>query len=147
MQTQLPLASPQRGIWLDQRLHADLPLYNLGVYIAIDAALDIAVFESAVAALVRRHDALRTRLHGLGGKQVLPWQDFSASVGAGVGIRDLSAERNPDAAALSWMRQRIAEPFALDGPLFRIDLVRLSAGQWYCLMQYHHLIADGYSMA
>jgi amino acid adenylation domain-containing protein/non-ribosomal peptide synthase protein (TIGR01720 family) len=147
MQTQLPLASPQRGIWLDQRLHADLPLYNLGVYIAIDAALDIAVFESAVAALVRRHDALRTRLHGLGGEQVLPWQDFSASVGAGVGIRDLSAERNPDAAALSWMRQRIAEPFALDGPLFRIDLVRLSAGQWYCLMQYHHLIADGYSMA
>ncbi|NJO18310.1 MAG: hypothetical protein HC877_22030 [Thioploca sp.] len=46
------------------------------------------------------------------------------------------------------MQQRFNQPFELLGnPLFRYDLVKTHEDCYYWLMQYHHLIADGYSIA
>ena len=55
---------------------------------------------------------------------------------------------NPQQADQEWMQQRLIEPFELIGqPLFRYDLVKISANHYYVLGQYHHLIVDGYAIA
>ena len=144
--TSFPLTTPQREIWFDQALHAELPLYNIGGAVSLPTAIDPDCFTHAVTMLLQRHDALRLVL--LDDDDGIPLQSFSTDCIASVFIKDFSAEANADMAAQAWMQQRFIEPFTLRGQvLFRYDLVKVHETQWYWLMQYHHLIVDGYSVA
>ncbi|MES2939619.1 MAG: non-ribosomal peptide synthase/polyketide synthase [Pseudomonadota bacterium] len=143
-----PLTNSQHEIWLDQVLHAQLALYNLGASVRLAGPLDVQRFERAMSLLVRRHDNLRTMLLPPDGEGGTPRQVFrdASPAPARVELRDFSRESDPDAAAKDWMRQRLLEPFALYGePLFRQDLIRVGPDGWYWFMQYHHLIADGWT--
>ncbi|MBA2672273.1 amino acid adenylation domain-containing protein, partial [Ramlibacter sp.] len=143
-----PLTNSQHEIWLDQMLHAEVSLYNLGASVRLAGPIDVQRFERAVSLLVRRHDNLRTVLLRPEGGSGAPRQAFrdAAPVPAPVELRDFSQDSDPDAAAKNWMQQRLLEPFHLyAGPLFRQDLIRVAPQGWYWFMQYHHLIADGWT--
>jgi len=143
-----PLTSAQRGIWLDQLLHAQIPLYNIGGYVEFDGPLDPALFAQAVARLVAKHDALRTRLVAERDADGIPLQIFADAPDPDVSVHDFSAQPDPEAAAQAWMKARFGEPFVLiGGPLFRYDLVKLGARRFFWLAQYHHLIVDGWGLA
>ncbi|MEK8017386.1 MAG: condensation domain-containing protein, partial [Candidatus Parabeggiatoa sp.] len=143
-----PLTSSQREIWFDQMLHAEVPLYNIGGYVKIPGQIDPALFEQAVNLLVQKHDALRTRLTETEDEDGLPFQSFQEELSNSVLVQDFSDQDDAKQAALTWMKTRFNEPFQLIGqPLFRYDLVKTSEECYYWLMQYHHIIADGYSVA
>jgi non-ribosomal peptide synthetase component F len=143
-----PLTSSQREIWFDQMLNADIPLYNIGGYVKIPGRLDTVLFEQAVNLLVQKHDALRTVLLETTDEDGVPLQAFVEHLQVSVPVQDVSAEADPHAAALAWMQARFEQPFALTGqPLFRYDLVKLAEDSYYWLLQYHHLILDGWGVA
>ncbi|MFM8278440.1 MAG: condensation domain-containing protein, partial [Cyanobium sp.] len=143
-----PLSTPQREIWFDQMLHADVPLYNIGGYVDLPGRIDPLLFEQAVTLLVRRHDSLRLQLTTERDEDGLPLQTFVDPWPVHVPVVDLSAEADPKAAAHAFMRRRFEEPFTLEGqPLFRYDLLKLAQDNYYWLLQYHHLSIDGWGVA
>jgi amino acid adenylation domain-containing protein len=148
-QTRLyPLTSPQREIWYDQVLHERVPLYNIGGYVKIPGAINPDWFEQAVNLLLKKHDTLRTMLTEVTDEDGIPMQTYAEELTVTVPLRDFSAEEQPHEAAMAWMQQRFIEPFELTGqPLFRYYLVKTSDECYYWLMQYHHLIIDGYGVA
>ncbi|BAP57080.1 tubC protein [Thioploca ingrica] len=147
-QTDYPLTSSQREIWFDQALHEDIALYNVGGYIRIFGPIDPALFEQAVKLLVQKHDALRTVLTDTESEDGLPLQSFVNTLSVSVPLQDFSEHDNAEQLAVEWMQARFNEAFELIGqPLFRYDLVKTSDTRYYWLMQYHHLIVDGHSIA
>lgn len=143
-----PLASPQREIWFDQLLHCNVPLYNIGGYMRIVGCVDAKRFEQAVAHLVQKHDVLRTVLMGVRDEDGLPMQAYAENLRIAVAVHDFSASEDPHAAAMEWMQQRFQEPFDLCGaPLFRYAFLKISPGCCYGFCLFHHLIADGWTIA
>jgi amino acid adenylation domain-containing protein/non-ribosomal peptide synthase protein (TIGR01720 family) len=143
-----PLTSPQREIWFDQMLHETVPLYNIGGYVKIPGRIDPALFEQAINLLIQKHDALRTILTDTKDDDGLPLQAFMKTLSVSVPVQDFSKKDDTEQAALDWMRKRFYQPFQLHGkPLFRYDLVKTADDCYYWLMQYHHIIADGYTVA
>ena len=143
-----PLTSPQREIWFDQILHEGIPLYNIGGYVKIPGVIDPVLFEKAINLLVQKHDNLRTMLSEVAGEDGVPMQTYAEKLAVTVPMRDFSDEEHPHEAAMAWMQQQFVETFELTGqPLFRYDLVKISEDCYYWLLQYHHLIVDGYGVA
>jgi amino acid adenylation domain-containing protein len=143
-----PLTSPQREIWFDQMLHDGIPLYNIGGYVKIPCPINPVLFEQAVNLLVKKHDTLRTMLTEVQDEDGIPMQMYTEQLTVTVPLHDFSTQAQPDEAAMAWMQQQFVEPFELAGqPLFRYDLVKISDKCYYWLLQYHHLIVDGYGVA
>ncbi|KJV05344.1 hypothetical protein VZ94_18840 [Methylocucumis oryzae] len=142
----MPLTLPQLEVWMAQTIYADLPIYNLGAYIPIQAKIDPKRFEQAVVSLVQRHDALRIMLTQPKTDDGLPRQLIKPSFPVPFQVWDFSSKKNPLRFAQNWMRQRCDEPFTLyESPLFRFDLIKISDNCWYFFNRYHHIIMDGES--
>ncbi|WP_186174202.1 amino acid adenylation domain-containing protein [Burkholderia gladioli] len=142
-----PLTAAQREIWLDQAVHGDAPVYKIGGYTRIAGSVDAACFERAVNLLVARHDALRLVLVPGEDGEGLPRQAVAKTLTVEVPLHDFSAEPDPEAAAIAWARQRLAESFPLDGrPLFRFELARIDATNFLFTLNFHHLIVDGWAI-
>lgn len=145
-----PLTSPQLDIWFDQLLHGDAPLYNIGGYMHLEGNLDVALFMQSAALLVQKFDVLRTVLSEQQSQDedALPMQGYADTLPVTVPLHDFSSQANPHEAAMAWMRQRFSEPFALQGaPLFRYTLLKLGDDSFLYFACYHHLIADGWTIA
>ncbi len=141
----LPLSLPQQEVWLGQTLERGCPRYNIGGYLEIDAPLDAQMFTAAAARVIARHEALRIRLVADG---AMARQVFMAADQAGPEPAELLVERPSRAAALAWMREEMARPFDLyEAPLHRLALVRTPDRHSFCLLKFHHLIADGWAIS
>jgi hypothetical protein len=140
---------PPAGNLADQQLR--VPLYNIGCYIEFKGCIDPMLFEQAANLLVRKHDALRTRLLDARDEDGLPMQAFidAGQFHVEIPIKDFSGTPEPHAAALAWMQKRFREPFQLNEgqALFHYALIRLADDRYYWLQQYHHLITDGWGVA
>src|SRR5262249_16996435 len=137
-----------REIWFDQALYEHSAMYNIGGYIRIPGAIDPERFEQAINLLIRKHDCLRTVLIKGRGSDEVPMQTFAAEMSVRAPLHDFSQDADPHASALEWMQARFDEPFALYGePLTRHDLLKIDSNLFYWLLQFHHIIVDGWSIA
>ncbi len=147
--TPLPLSFQQERLWVLDRLQPGLPTYNLSAAWRIDGELDVAAFRVTLAALVRRHAALRTTLVERDGHpcQVIAPAEAPASR---LPVVDLSSLRAEAACAAEARRLAAAEarrPFDLAmGPLLRTALLRLGTRAYVFAFAIHHVVADGWSV-
>ncbi|HKH44467.1 MAG TPA: amino acid adenylation domain-containing protein, partial [Thermoanaerobaculia bacterium] len=126
----LPLSFAQQRLWFLDQLRPGDPAYNLPHALALEGDLDVPALAATLGELVRRHEALRTRL-------------------AGIDQIDLTAL--PAAAHRAEARRLAGEealrPFDLArGPLLRAALLRLGDREWHLLLTIHHIAADGWSI-
>ncbi len=144
---QRPLTSPQREVWFEQVLQGEgSPLYNIGGYMRLEGPLDVTLFRRSAQLLVLKHDVLRTALVA-GDEGDVPQQAW-AHLTVDVPLHDFSSANDPLQAAMAWMQQRFDEPFLLYGePLFRYALLQLGPTSFLYFGCYHHLIADGWTIA
>ncbi|MGY2288218.1 amino acid adenylation domain-containing protein [Pseudomonas sp. SDO528_S397] len=142
-----PLTRAQRQIWFDQALHEGSPLYKIGGHVRIDGPVDPQRFEQAVNQLVQHHDALRIQLDAARDEEGVPLQRIVASLPVRVPMHDFSAQDDAEAAAQALLARRLETPFALiDAPLFRFELLKVRDDRFYFTLNFHHLIADGWSI-
>ncbi|WP_238962040.1 non-ribosomal peptide synthetase [Pseudomonas sp. AF32] len=143
-----PLTAPQLDIWLDQVLHGDSPLYNIGGYARINGAVDASRMRQAIQQVVDRHDALRIQLVPGSPDHPLPRQRFLASVNVPLALHDVSGQADPEACALALLQTNLQAPFSFDsGLLFRAALLKVREDLYYFFVNCHHLIIDGWSFA
>jgi acyl-CoA synthetase (AMP-forming)/AMP-acid ligase II len=113
----------------------------------LEGPLDVAALARAFAALVARHESLRTSFPKRGGRRV-PQIDASARVV--LPVRDLSPLPAAKARAAAEAEARLFARVPFDPgvfPLWRARLLRLSPTRHVLAFAVHHAIFDGWSMA
>jgi hypothetical protein len=129
-------------------MNADAPLYNIGGHIEILGSIDSNLFERAWNILVQKHDALRTIIVRGAGEDSSPMQIFVDALTIEVPTLDLSGDADPRASAVQWTQQQLSKPFELYGQkLFSCHLLKIGENIHYSINVFHHLIADGWSIA
>ncbi|HMC44921.1 MAG TPA: amino acid adenylation domain-containing protein, partial [Caballeronia sp.] len=138
------LSPAQERLWFFSRLSPQSAAYNLTGAVKLEGALDRDVLRKAVAALVARHESLRTRFVEVDG---VAMQQVDV-IEPGWSVLDLEDVPQESRA------QRVADtinaisraPFSLEqGPLFRVTLIRLGDCEHVLHFVTHHIISDAWS--
>jgi amino acid adenylation domain-containing protein len=132
----------QRALWLLQRWDPDSTAYQISRAARIRTRLDVAALDRAVATVVARHPALRTRLPGRDG-QPDPVVDPAGPLLVHQDVAGLSDQE---------LRHRVQadadRPFDLArGPLFRARLCTRAPDDHVLLLSVHHTITDFWSLS
>ena len=141
----VPASFAQERLWFLDRLAPANAGYHIPKALRLLGDVSPALLEGAIAAVVRRHESLRTTFAERDGQPVqvvappgpwtLPRVDLSALPPA---ARELEAHR--------LAREEARRPFDLArGPLLRAALLGLGDGQ-ALLLTLHHIVSDGWSM-
>ncbi|MGR3742639.1 MAG: non-ribosomal peptide synthetase [Pseudooceanicola nanhaiensis] len=130
-----PLSFAQRRLWFVQGFDPANTAYNLGTTLHLTGTLDVAAMQSAFAATVARHVALRTRYEL--GPEGEPRQ--IEDTGPVLTLTDLSDE--PDAAE-GLVAQVVGAPHDLTQVPVRAALIRLAPDAHLLTIGIHHIAAD-----
>ncbi|HYX24592.1 MAG TPA: amino acid adenylation domain-containing protein, partial [Thermoanaerobaculia bacterium] len=144
---ELPPSFAQQRLWFLDQLQPGCTAYAMPAVLHLAGALRVPALARSIAGIVRRHEALRTVFPVREGRPcqlvlapspvALPTVDLG---GLEPGRRAAEARRLAAAAA--------ACPFDLAaGPLLRCRLLRLAAEEHELLLNFHHVVFDGWSMA
>src|SRR5262245_7042962 len=140
-----PLSFAQERLWFLDRMELGAA-YNVPLALRLEGALDAAALERAIAAMLHRHESLRTRFEYRDGQAV---QVIEAAAAFGLPVEDLGALAEPERwpRVQELMRAEATHRFDLTrGPLFRALLVRLAAHDHVLLVTQHHAVTDGWSL-
>ncbi|MFJ4190551.1 amino acid adenylation domain-containing protein [Kitasatospora sp. NPDC089509] len=138
-----PLSYGQRALWFLQQLEPDSTAHHITAALRLHGPFDPDAFRRALAALVARHDALRTTFPAPDGQ---PVQRTAAAGRAELRVHDAAGRSEHDLAAL--LDRAADEPFDLaHGPLLRIDLFRRAPQETVLLLATHHITTDFWSMS
>ncbi|MNW26219.1 Linear gramicidin synthase subunit D [compost metagenome] len=149
------LSFAQQRLWLLDQLEPDTSLYNIPLALRFTGELDIDALRQSLAAVVARHEALRTRFVAVDGKplQVVdsPEQErfewIAADLTAHAGDTK-GASSALEAVALSAVNAESVRPFDLEkGPLVRGWVGKLGEQEHILLVTFHHIVFDGWSLS
>jgi natural product biosynthesis luciferase-like monooxygenase protein/amino acid adenylation domain-containing protein/non-ribosomal peptide synthase protein (TIGR01720 family) len=136
-----PLSFAQQRLWFLHQLDPTSAAYHVPLALRLTGPLRVDLLDRALAALVARHEILRTRyaLDASGApRQIIddrPWP----------GLRVVE---QPAAALAGLLAREAQEPFDLaGGPVLRGLLVRAGAEHHVLCLVFHHVAVDGWSTA
>ncbi|HEV2146578.1 MAG TPA: condensation domain-containing protein [Longimicrobiaceae bacterium] len=142
---ELPLSFAQERLWFSEHLEPGTATYNVALVLEVRGPLDVAALEASFAAIVGRHEVLRT-VYSLGAagpvQRVLPADGFRLAVEELSGV--------PGEARAAEARRRAAEevqrPLDLErGPVIRASLLRLAPESHVLVAVVHHIAFDAAS--
>lgn len=129
----------QQRLWFLDQLRPGSSDYQLPMALRIRGRLDVDALTGAFAAVVDRHEVLRTRYRAVDG---MPVEEVDDHVDLVVARVDLVGER--DIPAL--MDRELGKPFDLAAdPPFRLTLGRIADDDHLLLFVVHHIAFDGWS--
>lgn len=135
------LSDAQRQLWMavqeDENAHA----FNIPLAVVLNGEIDAKLLKKAIAAIVRKHEALRTVFVSREGR---PYQQIREK--ATVEIETLQLEE-PWKQAAELAAKHINHRFDLSrGPLFYTSLACIGEGKYLFFFTVHHLVSDGWSL-
>lgn len=145
----LPLSAAQRRQWLMDHLVGEENLYSVPTVVRIEGELSISRLQKAWRAVLAAHEELRFFFVE---EDEMPFAQV-ARVAEGesdtIQVRDLS-ELEPDDQEKRW-RELVAEDLRIgfdlsEAPLWRAQLFQLSAEAQVLLLNFHHILVDGWSL-
>ncbi|HEX2164586.1 MAG TPA: condensation domain-containing protein, partial [Thermoanaerobaculia bacterium] len=144
----LPLSFAQQRLWFLSRLDPGGDAYNVPVAVRLSGDLDVLALERTFAAIVARHEVLRTTFAERDGEPVQVVSPPPAGPAALPRV-DLTAlpEDARRAAVERHARAEAHRPFDLAaGPLLRVTLLAEAPHEHVALVVMHHIVTDGWSM-
>lgn len=133
------ISSAQRRMYVLQQMEPDTISYNMPGVLVMEGELEVEQLKSAMAEIVKRHEALRTSFKWEGIEVV---QVVYEEVDFEVAYKD-GAEEEIDAEIKSFIK-----PFDLScAPLLRVQLVKVKPDKYILMYDMHHIISDGASIA
>ena len=141
----LALSFAQSRLWLLHQLGAG-DAYNVHLVLELAGPLDRASLARALAAIVARHEVLRTRCATSDGRPV-PVVEQHVELPLEVLDRGGLAGRERTRAVREAVVGATEQPFDLErAPLLRARLLRLGAEDHVLVLVLHHLVADAWSL-
>ncbi|WP_410874022.1 amino acid adenylation domain-containing protein [Nocardia sp. A7] len=145
----IPLSPAQQRMWLLNRIDPDSPAYNIPLVLRLRGALDTSALRYAVADVLERHEALRTRFPA-DDADAVPYQEIlpvSAVLPTGLALEECDDPRDRVMRLLAGGFD-VAERVPLRAGLFTSPADDPLAEEEYVLaVVVQHIIADGASLA
>lgn len=140
-----PLSFGQYRIWFLEQMLPGNPFFNECYGTRFELPVNVVALEGAVNEIVRRHEALRTTFPVVGGE---PVQVITANLHVPLSVISLNhlpvAEREPEARRLAG--EEAQRPIDITkGPLLHTTLLQLGPADHIFLVNFHHIIYDGWS--
>jgi amino acid adenylation domain-containing protein len=113
----------------------------------VKGPLDIPVFERALNGIIERHAALRSAIVEGGGE---PAQEFLPAALLAVRVIDLSGlpTKRAEREIARYAAEEAEQPFDLRrAPLMRAKILRVDGDDHALLLNFHHFVCDGSSLA
>ncbi len=137
-----PVSFAQERLWFLEQLGGSSEAYNMPIGARVRAALDADALDRALAAVVARHEALRTTFTSEDGHAV----QVVGTATAAFERLDLRGEADPEAEAQRRVDELTSAPLDLgSGPLMRALLLRVADEEYVVELVFHHIICDGFS--
>lgn len=138
----IPLALPQQRLWFIEQLEPGSSVYVLSWAIRVSDPFSADALQTAVNALLARHESLRTRF---GTAASGPVQIVEPELELPIEHCRLDADATQD---LGRTLAAIAhQPFDLStAPLFRVHLLEMSPDERVLAFSIHHIMADNWSV-
>jgi len=134
------ISSAQKRIYTTQQLDNDGTGYNMPAVFEIKGSPDIVRIRKVFTELIERHEAFRTSFELCGGEIV---QKIHESAELKAECIQVKEGTNIEALISSFVR-----PFDLGkAPLLRVMLIETMEERYFLLLDMHHVIADGTSIA
>ncbi|MVA47018.1 non-ribosomal peptide synthetase, partial [Agrobacterium vitis] len=140
----VPLSSAQKRLWFMQQLEPGTVAYNMNLALRLKGPLDRAALSRAYAALIARHEPLRTRFTM--GEDGQPQQIVEASGAADIGYHDCRQHPDPEKEARLQLKAFVETPYDLPRPPIRATLVGVHEHEHVLALGMHHIISDRWSM-
>ena len=139
-----PLSFPQRELWEASAVPVADMANHICCLIEVRGLITPDDCRDAVQRVVERQEVLR--LSFLPGKDG-PLQMIRRSGEANVRFRELSSAQGQPDAIEELEREIFSEPFDLmQGPLYRIEMLRRAVDDHLLVLAIHHAIADGWTL-
>jgi iturin family lipopeptide synthetase A len=141
----IPLMPAQQQLWLLAQMGDNVSsAYNESLMLKLRGSLNFDALQTAFETVVERHEALRTVISYKGDVQyILP------SLKVDIAVTDFS-NLDPSVAEIevaNYLKQASQASFNLEeGPLFRVNLVKLEPQTHLLWFTAHHIIIDGWSI-
>ena len=131
-------------MWFLEQYVPGTAAYHMWLAFRLHGPLDLAALETALTALVARHESLRMRF--LTTSDGDPVVEVDPPGPVRWTVLDMTGDPDPVAAARSALRPLVSEPFDLAvGPLLRPFLVQLGPDDHGVCLVVHHIVCDGWS--
>jgi hypothetical protein len=140
-----PLTFPQRELWESSPIPVADPANHICAFIEVRGLLTAEDCYQAIQGVINRQEVMRLSI--LPGKDQ-PIQMIRSGGTPTMQYRQLSSasERRPEAVE-DLMQEAFGEPFNLvQGPLYRVNVLRRDADDHLLVLTIHHAIADGWSL-
>jgi amino acid adenylation domain-containing protein/FkbH-like protein len=138
----LPLSFNQERVWLIDRLHPGVPVYDIFHAWRVPGSVDVAALEHAIRVVMQRHETLRTAIRTADGVASQHVEPVPANVLHVVDVAGLD-----DQALSARLRDEAAVQFDLaSGSLLRAVLLRRSPSEAVFALNLHHAAGDGWSV-
>ena len=143
--TVYPASQGQQRMWFLHHYASESPVYCVPSAFHLVGPLNVAWLEAAFAAVIQRHDMLRTTFAMENGELFQRVAASSAFRLQQINLEAIPADIRKTAAERS-LDEETCRPFDLAaGPPFRAVLVRLQSTEHVLLLVLHHIISDGWS--
>jgi acyl carrier protein len=140
----LPLSFAQQRLWFLSQMEPGSVEYNAPMPERLTEDLDVWAMGMALAAVVARHEVLRTRL--VAGPDGVADQVIDPPAPVPLPVADVSGQPDPPACARALVATDAAAPFDLAaGPLIRACLIRLAPDDHVLALSVHHVVCDEWS--
>jgi condensation domain-containing protein/tubulysin polyketide synthase-like protein len=142
----VPLTHAQLSYWQSSRLGERPAFRSVVAAKKVLGRLDTGLLRECVAEIVRRHEALRTRVVTDGG---IPEQRILKSCAYELRTHDLGQlpQSDHDAEAQRRIHEMVLEPIRVEtGPLFAVNLIRLRPDAHVLMVAMEHIVSDGFSL-
>src|SRR4051794_25521169 len=143
-----PASYAQKRLWFLEQLDPGSSAYNLPRAIRIVGRFDREALQTALEAIVQRHESLRTTFEAFDGDPVQLIHPAGARVEIPlINLQTVAGDKREE-EAMAIASEEGQRRFDLSaGPLLRAKVVRLSHQEHILILTLHHIVTDGWSMS
>ncbi|MCX7568802.1 amino acid adenylation domain-containing protein [Tumebacillus sp. DT12] len=142
----LPLSYAQQRLWFLAQLLPGDPSYNISTNVRLQGDLRVDILERCFNEVVRRHEALRTRFHSVGGQPRQVIEPQLAIPLVTVDLRHLPPEERGEEVSRLFRKEAQQAFDLVRDPLIRTTLLQLAEDEHVLLLTIQHIVSDGWSM-
>jgi thioesterase domain-containing protein len=140
-----PISLNQKRFWIVDQFQPGRSVYHIPICLRLNGPLALDTLDRSIAAIVARHESLRTTFDV---RDSVPVQLINSFGRILLRVHRIYAHQGMDleTQACSMARREIEAPFDLkNGPLIRVALLRLSPQDHILVITMHHIVSDGWS--